>query len=91
MEQNDFEVRILEPEGEFYHTRVAMLEIMTVEGRIGILPGHLPLAAVIGTGTAVISQTDGEKKKLLLQEGFAEVLQDRVMVFTRHAGWDSEK
>lgn len=66
--QNDFEVRILEPEGEFYHTRAAMLEIMTVEGRIGILPGHLPLAAVIGPGTAVLSQTDGKKKKVLLQE-----------------------
>ena len=52
------------------------------EGYLGILPGHLPLLTMIGTG--VLSYRKGQKKlNFAVNEGFAEVLPDRAIIMVR--------
>lgn len=49
------------------------------EGYMGILPGHLPLLTMIGTG--VLTYHKGAKKlAFCVSGGFAEVLPDRVII-----------
>lgn len=49
------------------------------EGYLGILPGHLPLLTVLGTG--VLSYRKGNQKVIFAcSDGFAEVLPERVII-----------
>jgi F-type H+-transporting ATPase subunit epsilon len=49
------------------------------EGYLGILPGHLPLLTLLGTG--VLSYHKGNQKvSYACSDGFAEVLPDRVII-----------
>lgn len=49
------------------------------EGYLGVLPGHLPLLTMLGTG--VVSYTQGtHKHAFCVSGGFSEVLSDRVIV-----------
>ena len=49
------------------------------EGYLGILPGHLPLLTLLGTG--VLSYRKGNQKMIFsCSDGFAEVLPDRVII-----------
>jgi len=49
------------------------------EGYLGILPGHLPLLTLLGTG--VLSYRKGNQKVVFAcNDGFAEVLPERVIV-----------
>lgn len=49
------------------------------EGYLGILPGHLPLLTLLGTG--VLSYRKGNQKIVFAcSGGFAEVLPDRVII-----------
>ena len=48
-------------------------------GYLGILPGHLPLLTLLGTG--VLSYRKGNQKvTLACNDGFAEVLPERVII-----------
>jgi F-type H+-transporting ATPase subunit epsilon len=49
------------------------------EGYLGILPGHLPLLTLLGTG--VLSYRKGSQKVIFAcSDGFAEVLPERVII-----------
>jgi F-type H+-transporting ATPase subunit epsilon len=49
------------------------------EGYLGVLPGHLPLLTMLGTG--IVSYTQGaHKHPLSVSGGFVEVLPDRVIL-----------
>ena len=56
----------------------------TVEGEIGILPGHLPLVTLLAAGDVVVEHR-GEKEYLAIDKGFAEVSDDKIRVLTEAA------
>jgi len=49
------------------------------EGYLGILPGHLPLLTLLGSGILSYHQK-GKRHAFAVHGGFAEVLPDRVIV-----------
>lgn len=59
-------------------------------GYLGVLPGHAPLLAKVGTGVLRYSTTDGVDRRLALDGGFAEILPDRVRVLADRAESASE-
>ena len=61
----------------------------TVEGEIGVYPGHIPLAAVLTPGIMTI-HNDGEVKKAALHSGFVKISQDSIMVLAEIAEWPDE-
>lgn len=52
-----------------------------LEGQIGILPGHRPLMLALGRGPIVFRQ-GADEETLEVEGGTAEILPDRVLVFT---------
>ena len=88
-EKNDFTLRIITPDRLFYEGAVKMVEFDTVEGEVGILPGHIPMTLIIRPG--VLTITEGtETKTAALHAGFAEVLQDRVTILAEIIEWPEE-
>jgi len=52
-----------------------------LDGYLGILPGHRPLLTALGKGK-ISYRKDRQEKSFSVQGGYAEVLPDRVLVFT---------
>jgi F-type H+-transporting ATPase subunit epsilon len=62
-----------------------MVVARTTEGEIGLLPGHEPMLAILGTGEVRITLTDGSSVTADAAEGFLSVEHDTVTIVARHA------
>jgi F-type H+-transporting ATPase subunit epsilon len=72
-------LEIVTPERLLLSEDVDEVTIPGSEGYLGILPGHLPLLTLLGTG--VLSYRKGNQKVIFAcSGGFAEILPDRVII-----------
>jgi F-type H+-transporting ATPase subunit epsilon len=62
-----------------------MVVAKTVEGEIGLLPGHEPMLAILGSGEVRITLEGGEIIKASAEDGFLSIEKDLVTVVARHA------
>ena len=77
-------LEIVTPDARVYSDTIDTVVIPTVEGEVGILPGHIPLLAQIEHGELRV--TKGAVFQLLaVSGGFVEVEGDRVHVLAEHA------
>ena len=77
-------LEIVTPDARVYSDTIDTVVIPTVEGEVGILPGHIPLLAQIEHGELCV--TKGNVSQLLaVSGGFVEVEGDRVHVLAEHA------
>jgi F-type H+-transporting ATPase subunit epsilon len=60
------------------------------EGDEGILPGHAPLLIALGIGPLEIERGDNHREKMLVDGGFLQVKNDRVIVLAEYAVLPSE-
>jgi len=78
-------LEIVTPEARVYSDTVDSVVIPTVEGEIGILPGHLPLLTQVAHGELVVAQPGGGAQRLAIGGGFAQIAGDKVSVLAEHA------
>lgn len=90
MAEKLFELKIITPDRPFYEGDVAMLELNTTEGGIGIYAEHTPVAMVLSPGVARIHEADGTVKEAALHSGFIEIGKKSVMVLAEIAEWPEE-
>ena len=77
-------LEIVTPDARVYTDTIDSVVIPTVEGEVGILPGHIPLLTQVEDGELRV--TKGTETVLLaVSGGFAEVEGDRVHVLAEHA------
>ena len=77
-------IEIVTPEAKVYSDTIDSVVIPTVEGEIGILPGHIPLLTQIEHGELRV--TKGAVSLLLaVSGGFAQIDGDKVRVLAEHA------
>ena len=57
----------------------------TVEGEIGLMPGHEPMLAILATGEVRITLEDGDVIKARAEQGFLSVENNVVTVVARSA------
>lgn len=77
-------LEIVTPEARVYSDTIDTVVIPTVEGEIGVLPGHIPLLTQVEDGELRV--TKGTTTELLvIGGGFAQVEGDRVRVLAEHA------
>ena len=62
-----------------------MVIAKTVEGEIGLLPGHEPMLAILGAGEVRITLEDGNVIKANAEDGFLSVENNVVAVVARNA------
>ena len=62
-----------------------MVIAKTVEGEIGLLPGHEPMLAILASGEVRITLAGGEIIKASAEDGFLSIEKDVVTVVARHA------
>ncbi|MPZ18651.1 MAG: F0F1 ATP synthase subunit epsilon [Luteitalea sp.] len=75
---------IVMPEREVVHDTVDEVQLPGSEGYFGVLPGHTPLLATLKIGE-LWYRKGPEKLYVMIANGFAEVLPDRVTVLAERA------
>ncbi len=77
-------LEIVTPEAKVYSDTIDSVVVPTVEGEIGVLPGHIPLLTQVADGELRV--TKGASTQLLaVSGGFAEIEGDCVRVLAEHA------
>jgi len=76
-----FHLHVVTPRRLLVDALVDEARIPGLDGQIGILPGHRPLMLALGKGSIVIRQGTSEES-FEVEGGTAEILPDRVLVFT---------
>ena len=77
-------LEIVTPEARVYSDTVDTGVIPTLEGEIGILPGHIPLLTQVADGELRVTK-GSETKGLVVGTGFAEIDGDHVKVLAEFA------
>jgi F-type H+-transporting ATPase subunit epsilon len=62
----------------------------TVDGEIGILPGHAPVLGVLEPSAVVIFCEDGRREIIAVDGGFISVSRGRVSILSEYARLSSE-
>jgi F-type H+-transporting ATPase subunit epsilon len=75
---------IATPERQLVETEILEAQIPCLDGFIGVLPGHAPLASELRPGVLTYT-TSSETKVLAIYGGFVEVQPDRVRVLADDA------
>lgn len=78
-------VSVVSADREVWSGEANMVVATTVEGEIGILPGHEPLLAILGSGEVRITLAGGEKVVADASEGFLSVENNTVQVVASQA------
>lgn len=77
-------LEIVTPEAKVYSDTIDSVVVPTVQGEIGILPGHIPLLTQVEHGELRV--TKGTATSFLaVGGGFAQIDGDRVRVLAEHA------
>jgi F-type H+-transporting ATPase subunit epsilon len=78
------QLQIVSADRSLVNETVDEVEVPGAEGYFGVLPGHTPLLAVLGTGE-LWYRIGQEKKYFAIASGFAEVQPDRVTILAQIA------
>jgi len=73
-------VDIVAPDRKLWEGEATFVSAPTVEGSIGLLPGHEPILSVLGAGTVKVVQPDGEERYVDVSGGFLSFDHDMVTI-----------
>lgn len=77
-------LEIVTPEARVYSDTIDTVVIPTVQGEIGILPGHLPLLTQVQAGELRVTKA-GREERLVVGNGFAQISADTVSILAENA------
>ena len=77
-------LEIVTPEARVYSDTIDTVVIPTIDGEIGILPGHIPLLTQIDHGELRVTK-GGAVQFLAIGGGFAQIAGDKVSVLAESA------
>jgi F-type H+-transporting ATPase subunit epsilon len=85
-------VGLVSPEREIWSGEAKMVVAQTIEGSLGILPGHAPVLGVLLDGSVVtIEPADGgERVSAMVGSGFFSVAGDEVAILAEQAEMGEE-
>ncbi len=77
-------LEIVTPEAKVYSDTIDSVVVPTVQGEIGVLPGHIPLLTQVEHGELRVTK-DNVTSFLAVGGGFAQIDGDRIRVLAEHA------
>jgi F-type H+-transporting ATPase subunit epsilon len=77
-------LEIVTPEAKVYSDTIDSVVVPTVEGEIGVLPGHIPLLTQVADGELRVTK-GATTQWLAIGGGFAQIDGDTVRVLAEHA------
>lgn len=88
--ERTFFLEIVTPERTFYAGECASLIVPTLDGSYGVMAGHEPIVTAVETGVIRYKTPDGMWHFGAVSKGFAEVMQEAVILLVGTAEHPSE-
>lgn len=79
------EVEVVSADRSVWSGEASSITARTVEGDVGILPGHSPVLAVLEPSGVVIHATSGDRVVIAVDGGFVSVARGRVSILSQYA------
>ena len=77
---SELHVELVAADRKVWEGTARMVSARSIDGELGILPGHTPLLGVLVTGEVRIQPTGGAVEKVTIDGGFLSVDHDRVVI-----------
>ena len=84
MADKTFKCSVITPERNVLECDATFVAIPAHDGEMGILTRRAPLVCKLGIGTLRV-ETDSGKHVMLIEQGFAQVVDNRVSILTQRA------
>ncbi len=85
------EYKVITPERVVLEGTAVSISVMTENGEITVLPGHVPLASLLKAGEMRIKTADGKEELLAVSTGMVEVKKDNQIVILANTAERSEE
>jgi F-type H+-transporting ATPase subunit epsilon len=79
-------VRVVSPEKVVFQGEASAVVAPAWDGQVGILPGHAPMLALVGSGELSIERPGGGSDEFHVAGGVLKVERNQVTVLTEYAG-----
>ncbi|HEY5184914.1 MAG TPA: F0F1 ATP synthase subunit epsilon [Actinomycetes bacterium] len=86
----ELNVKIVAADRQIWQGPALMVVVKTVEGEIGIMPGHEPVLALLVDGVVRVHLPGGERQIAAVHQGFFSVDSDNVAILAETAELASE-
>lgn len=90
MGQDSILIEVLTPLGQALSVQACAFTLNTALGRMGVMGGHAPLAALVEPGPLIWRSQTGESR-MELGRGFLELEGDRAVILVEQAGAPAEQ
>lgn len=81
-------VRVVSPEELLFEGTAASVVAPAWDGKVGVLPGHAPMIALLGSGELSIDVPGGGSQKFFVAGGVLQVEGSELIILTEYAGSD---
>lgn len=79
-------VELVSPSQRVWSGQAEFVSARTIDGDLGVLPGHAPLFGVLVDGKVSIKASDGSTAEFEVHGGFLSVANNRVSILTERVG-----
>ncbi|WP_122260965.1 F0F1 ATP synthase subunit epsilon [Ornithinimicrobium cerasi] len=76
---SELKVELVAADRQVWQGEASMVSARSIDGDLGIMPGHTPLLAVLAAGEVRI-ETSGRTESVSIDSGFLSVDHDRVVI-----------
>ncbi len=83
---SELQVRVVSPEQVLYDGPAASVVAPAWDGKVGILPGHAPMIALLGFGGLSIDLPEGGNERFFVAGGVLKVEGDDLLILTEYGG-----
>jgi len=80
------EVRVVSPDRIVFEGQSSSLVAPAWDGQMGVLPGHAPMLALLGSGVLSVDRPGGGSDDFHVAGGVLKVDRDTVTLLTEYAG-----
>ena len=85
----ELQVRVVSPDSVLFEGSAASVVAPAWDGRVGILPGHAPMIALLGAGDLSIDLPGGGSERFFVAGGVLKVERDELMILTEYGGTEA--
>ena len=86
---SELQVRVVSPDSVLYDGPSTSVVAPARDGKVGILPGHAPMIALLGSGELSIDQPGGGSERFFVAGGVLKVEGDDLMILTEYGGTEA--
>ncbi len=78
-------VELVATDRAIWSGQATLVSFSTLDGEVGLMPGHSPIMAVLRDGPVLIRQADGQELHAAVHTGFAVVDDGKVIILAESA------